>query len=107
VRRIDENTVQLTDEEQILGDFYAFLRTERGMTRQEAVKLLTMPESEVLGILTTELMDYEDDVQQLPGDSPGHYGVQMGDHNIQSNTFGAPGRVSGEADGDGPPYGKD
>ena len=61
MNRIDSNTVELTPDEQIVGDFYSYLREERGMLPQEAAQYLTELGSKLGSVMTRELIDYEDE----------------------------------------------
>jgi hypothetical protein len=60
VRKISENHWQLTDEEQIIGPVYTFLR-ENGMTRNDALDTIRqLPEK--LKTISDEFLDHEDDL---------------------------------------------
>jgi hypothetical protein len=62
MQRIDASTVKMSADEQIIGDFYLYLREERGMNRFATFTYLRQLNPR--GVLTEELMDYLDDIDQ-------------------------------------------
>jgi len=60
MKRLDESTVELTDDEQIIGDFFMFLVEERGMTPVEAITYLENIGDKVNTVLTYKFLEYLD-----------------------------------------------
>lgn len=65
MKRIDDRTVRLSDDEQILGDFYQYLRTERGMTDEQAMKYLERVSSLAGRLIVGDFLAYLTDGEPL------------------------------------------
>lgn len=64
MERISEDTIQLDEDEQIIGDFYTFLRFERGMTDEQAKAFLRAVPEKLL-LLTPEYLGFLTDGEPL------------------------------------------
>ena len=62
MERIDENTVKLTDDEQIIGSFYKWLREERGMHMTDAAVFLQEMPAKARNVLQGEFLLYLEDM---------------------------------------------
>src|SRR5215471_3814949 len=68
MERISDDTVKLTDDEQILGDFYQYLRTTRGMTDEQAMAFLDTVSAKAVRVLTGDFLAYLTDGEPLAAD---------------------------------------
>ncbi len=55
---LDNSSVELTQDEQILGNFFAYLVDERGMSLAHAEEYLCTLSTKVTSVLTRELQDW-------------------------------------------------
>jgi len=65
MKRISDTEVQLTDDEMILGDFYQYLRTERGLTDEQAMAYLERVSSLAGRLIHGEFLAYLTDGEPL------------------------------------------